>query len=186
MGAPDCSIGVGAPYMKTTELLDAHEVRYEVLTGAIVIAPPADQLHQEIQLDILMQARRVGYPATMDASVSFPGGEDEFRPDVAVYDEHTVLPRAGNRPGERVLLAVEVVSPSSRLHDEVAKRELYARLGVPAYLVVQQTGDLWTLHHTPAGAGYTRLIEGPMGDFVPVPSLPWAVRTWTLDRYMNG
>lgn len=172
------------PQSRAAELLDRHGIRYEVVNGEIIISPSPSQLHQEIQLDILLQARHNGYPATMDASVVFPGTDDELRPDVAVYEEGTELPRTGMRPGHTILLAVEVVSPASRIMDEFGKKERYAALGVPSYMVIRQSGDLWTLHSSPEEGKYTQLTEGPMGDFAHVPSLPWAVRTRSLDRYM--
>ncbi|MDA2807831.1 Uma2 family endonuclease [Nocardiopsis suaedae] len=169
---------------KVAGLLDQHEVRYEIINGEIIISPSPSQLHQEIQLDILLQSRHNGYPATMDASVRFPGCDDELRPDVAVFEEGTRLPASGMRPGDKVLLVAEVVSPSSRITDEVSKKDLYAQLGVPCYLIVRQSGDLWTLYSAPEQEEYTEIAEGPMGDFVGVPSLPWAVRTRSLERYM--
>ncbi|MDA2812171.1 Uma2 family endonuclease [Nocardiopsis sp. RSe5-2] len=171
--------------MKVTELLDQHDIRYEFIDGEVIIPPSPGQLHQEIQLDILLQARHNGHPAAMSAPVRFSGSNDDPRPDVAVFEEGTRLPASGMRPGAQVLLVVEVVSPSSRIRDEKAKKELYARLGVPCYLIVRQSGDPWILYSAPEQEEYRETSEGAMGDYVNVPALPWPVRTPAPDDHMR-
>ncbi|WP_017622597.1 Uma2 family endonuclease [Nocardiopsis chromatogenes] len=168
---------------KVTELLDRKEIRYEIISGEIIISPSPSQLHQDIMFDLQLQARIQQFPVSADGSVEFPGCGDEYRPDIAIYRPGTELVSPGNRPGEKILLAIEIVSPSSRYTDEEVKKGVYAEVGIPSYLVIRQTGDLWSLYSAPEEGRYTACVEGPMGDYVHVPSLPWPVRTWSLDHY---
>ena len=59
-----------------------------------------------------------------------------FIPDLLVVYARAVTEVARNLRPADVLLAIEVVSPSSRTHDRVTKRDVYARLAIPSYWLV--------------------------------------------------
>jgi Uma2 family endonuclease len=78
------------------------------------------------------------------------------RDDVTVQPDVFVVPREMARASWRenswtlirhLLLAIEVLSPSTRHADRFTKRHLYQRQGVPLYWIVDpesQTAEVWT------------------------------------------
>jgi Uma2 family endonuclease len=115
--------------------------RYEVIDGDLFVTPAPSYRHQAAVGELFSRLyeyalrERVGYVFGAPIDV-------EFSKDRVVEPDITVLPlAAGKRPERfadvgRVLLAVEVVSPSSARADRVEKRELYRAEGVSEYWIV--------------------------------------------------
>jgi Uma2 family endonuclease len=59
-----------------------------------------------------------------------------LQPDVFVVPARDVRPRGTWRDVRGLLLAVEILSPSSGRHDRVVKRRFFQRMGVPEYWIV--------------------------------------------------
>ncbi len=92
--------------------------RYEVIDGELFVTP-----------------ERIGYALLGPADVVF-SAKRGVRPDVFV-----VPPRDGRRPDrfdreKGLLLAAEVLSPSTARADRVRKRALYRDEGVPEYWII--------------------------------------------------
>lgn len=123
------------------------DVRAEILSGAIVTAPAPLPKHSKAQGAL---RSFVGRPFDDDHGHGGPGGwwifvevdielgaHDVVRPDLAGWRRER-LPD----PGERRPIDVvpdwicEVLSPSTAVHDRVFKRDLYARVGVAHYWIV--------------------------------------------------
>lgn len=135
--------------------------RYELIGGAIVMTPAPVPAHQRI-LRNLYDLVRVACP---------PGHEVFFAPidldlpdDQRVEPDLIVVPAASVGPKRLVLpvlLAVEVVSKSSRINDLVTKRAVYAEAGIPAYwLIDAHRGRVTCLRL--AGDSYETEAEGPV------------------------
>jgi Uma2 family endonuclease len=114
---------------------------FELINGRFVLTPAALPIHQTIGLRIAY-ALEVNCPKDMvvgfDQSVQVDN-RNQPRPDVAVIRKEGV-----NRSpvfGVDVLLAVEVISPSSKTYDRQDKMKLYASAGIPAYWLVDPLGE---------------------------------------------
>ena len=113
--------------------------KHEIIDGTLIVTPFAGVPHQGLVAQItyaLMATNPEGlvvYPGVNLRHVH-DGEADLLIPDVAVARAGTTDPTYVS-PAD-VLLAVEVVSPSSRTMDTVTKPATYAAWGVPAYLVV--------------------------------------------------
>jgi Uma2 family endonuclease len=115
--------------------------RYEVIDGELFVTPAPSYRHQaavgELYARLREYLRREHVGFAFGAPVAI-----EFSSDRVVEPDVVVLPLvAGKRPEHfrdvrRVLLAVEVVSPSSARADRVEKRDLYRAESVGAYWVV--------------------------------------------------
>jgi Uma2 family endonuclease len=70
-------------------------------------------------------------------------------------------------------LAVEVISESNRRHDEVTKRHLYARFGIPEFWVVDPVLETVKVYRL-EGAAYRRAAElaAEAGDRLTSPLFP--------------
>jgi len=116
--------------------------RYEVIDGNLMVSPPPSAWHQHITY---LLNRLLDDAAPDDLSVVPAAGvlletSDPTRyliPDLLVVRARALTPVTKNLSPSDVLLAVEVVSPSSGTHDRVTKRDVYARLGIPHYWLVE-------------------------------------------------
>ncbi|HTR79433.1 MAG TPA: Uma2 family endonuclease [Gemmatimonadaceae bacterium] len=131
----------------TVEMLDALPEdgrRYELIDGALLVTPAPGESHQLIVGDLYAVLREYlrRWPgigrATLSPSDVRRGDrrKNRVQPDVFV-----LRVTDGHRPEypyalDRLLLAVEVVSPRSQRYDYQVKRDLYLRGGVSEYWVV--------------------------------------------------
>jgi Uma2 family endonuclease len=114
--------------------------RYEIFDGALVVTPSPGFPHQvalgRLQFAFYTWAERErAFFAGASPSDIRLGERTMVQPDLYV------VPREVARgdfpfPLERVVLAIEVLSPSHRRRDLEVKRAIYARAGVPLYWVV--------------------------------------------------
>lgn len=115
--------------------------RYEVIDGELFVTPAPSFRHQDAiaQLYVILRAylerEHVGY-------VVFGLADVTFSPKRAVQPDVFVTPLVdGQPPGRfedvgRLLLAVEVLSPTTARADRVAKRTVYREEGVGEYWII--------------------------------------------------
>ena len=115
--------------------------RYEIVDGELYVTPAPSLIHQRAILELAyllgpyLRDQHLGEVIISPADVMF-GPRTMVEPDLfAIPLTPGALPRAWEDVG-RLLLAVEVVSPSTIRTDRGEKRELYQRKNVPEYWVV--------------------------------------------------
>jgi Uma2 family endonuclease len=115
--------------------------RHEVIDGELYVTPAPSWTHQRAVLDLALivapyvRQHAIGEVYIAPADVMF-GPRDMVEPDLfAVPLVSGAAPRAWEEVG-RLILAVEVVSPSTIRTDRGGKRELYQRKNVPEYWIV--------------------------------------------------
>jgi len=114
--------------------------RYELVDGELLVTPSPGPQHQQvvtlliIALGNYLKRERVGVVFTSPSDVEL---EPEFisQPDVFALPMHEWrrLIAEGN-PARELMLAIEVLSPSSGRHDRIRKRPYYQR-NVPEYWI---------------------------------------------------
>jgi Uma2 family endonuclease len=115
--------------------------RYELVGGTLVVTPAPSGVHQEAvvllwaALRPYVQRRGLGLAGVAPRDVDF-NSEETTQPDVFVVPLDEVDRYRGSEPVSKLLLAAEVISPSSARGDRVDKREAYQRNGVPEYWIV--------------------------------------------------
>jgi Uma2 family endonuclease len=127
--------------------------KVEVLSGSVIVTPPAGYDHQNVELDLaylLKQAARRAH-LWLYHEVNITSGNDLFIPDIAVV-RSSGAGRVSMDIADAVLLG-EVVSPGNRRKDVIDRPREYAAAGVPFFLRV----DL--RNRVPALALY-ELIDG--------------------------
>lgn len=113
--------------------------RYELIGGTLLVTPAPNYDHQKcvLRVAVLMFAAA---PPDLDVLVApfdwYVSEHTFFEPDVLVARRSDIGPKRLDRPP---LLAVEVLSPSTRNVDLVLKRAAYAGGGVESYWVVDPT-----------------------------------------------
>ena len=118
--------------------------RYELLEGEIVMAPAPSYRHQWIvsELHFLLRFHRPDGLAVLVAPF-------DVELDLDTVVEPDILVVEADRPEDRgligaPLLAVEVLSPSTRGRDLNRKKTLYERAGVASYWIVDPDGPSLT------------------------------------------
>jgi Uma2 family endonuclease len=124
------------------ELLDATRPtpRYELIDGELLVTPSPDNAHQRAvrELFLLVHAyvEQHGIGETLFSPSDIELAPDTIvQPDLYVMSSTSRLTRRWSTD-DRLLLAVEILSPGSARHDRVKKRRFFARVGVPEYWVV--------------------------------------------------
>jgi len=120
-----------------------------VIDGRLVVTGVQPAAHQTAVVAVMLLLKQA-CPADLLVSVgslSFrPTRRLSLRPDVLV----SLRADAGPQYVQKALLAVEVVSPATRVTDVVVKRELYAEHGVPAYWLLDPDRQELTILHLTA------------------------------------
>ena len=139
--------------------------RYEVIDGELFVTPAPSLRHQDAVLALATRLRpyvmreSVGHLVVAPADVTF-SPRSGVQPDLFV----TQLVN-GKRPGKSsdirgLLLAVEVLSPSSVRADRVVKRSLYRDEGVTEYWVVDL--DARRLERSTAADAHVAIESGDL------------------------
>ena len=153
--------------------------RWELVDGEVLVTPGSHWSHQELVGELFVRLRgylrstKVGkvYLSPLDVKLE-PGLV--MQPDLLAVPDGHLGPM--NDVVSKLLLAVEVVSPSSSRWDRVIKRPRYQRNRVPEYWIVDsgsQTIERWQpdderpailadlLHWHPAGAAQPYELDIP-------------------------
>lgn len=118
--------------------------RYELVDGELLVTPSPGHAHQRVVFEIALELRqyldreKVGYVSISPSDIELEA-ETITQPDVWVAP---LSMRRREFPLPELLLAVEVLSPSSSRHDRVRKRPLYQR-HVPEYWIIDPDARLF-------------------------------------------
>jgi Uma2 family endonuclease len=147
--------------------------RYETVHGELLVTPVPRPMHQELAGRLLARLSAWLDRETASNAHAFLSPADiSWGPDSLVQPDVFVVPIEEARTLQwsgvsHLLLAIEVLSPSSVRTDRFAKRRLYQERGVPVYWIVdadERAVEIWTpeavapvterqtLHWHPAGA----------------------------------
>jgi Uma2 family endonuclease len=150
--------------------------RYELVDGELLVTPSPSPLHQRAVVELVvflnayLEVEPIGYVLTSPSDVEL---EPEFvtQPDVYVLPmtEWRRILREENVVRE-LLVAAEVLSPSSSRHDRVRKRPLYQR-HVPNYWIIDLDArviERWTPADERPEISSESLIWHPTGAAAPL------------------
>lgn len=159
--------------------LDLPGHRVELIDGQVVVSPAASLWHSNTideLIDALTDVKRAhGWRFHTWLAVHIEATRERLIPDLMIAPRDA--PGFGDEEllGHGVLLAAEVMSPSSRGRDRGAKLRAYARGRVPLYLLIDQLADPATVTLfsdpeetsyrtcTPATAGQPLRLPEPFG-----------------------
>lgn len=136
-------MGMAAPTYYSADMVRAlpdDGNRYETVHGELLVTPAPRLWHQEIvgrlyrALGDYLEENPLGHVLASPADISW-GPDTLVQPDVFVADLDEVRSLDWSQV-QHLLLAAEVLSPSTARHDRFAKRRLYQEVGVPTYWIV--------------------------------------------------
>jgi Uma2 family endonuclease len=121
--------------------------RYELVDGELVVTPAPSWIHQRVAAALFhrihgwLASTRVGVILFSPADIAL--GEDEIlQPDLFVVPPGEHGPIRDWTDVTRLLLAIEILSPSTARFDRLLKRRRYQRAGVPEYWIVDPDARL--------------------------------------------
>ena len=116
--------------------------RYEVIDGELFVTPAPSVTHQRAVLELALlvapyvRAHRIGEAIISPADAIVYGPRKFVQPDLFVVPLVSGAPMRAWTDVGRLLLAVEVLSPSTEQTDRGRKRTLYREKAVPEYWIV--------------------------------------------------
>lgn len=114
--------------------------RYEVIAGELLVTPAPRPRHQEILFRLVAQLGPYLKAVGADAHPFFSPADISWDDDTLVQPDLFVVPKSEMtndwRTYKTLVLAVEILSPSSARADRVLKRRLYQAQHVGAYWIV--------------------------------------------------
>ncbi|MEU1374846.1 Uma2 family endonuclease [Streptomyces triculaminicus] len=150
---------------------------WELLGGKIVVRGAAKWWHNLVRDELYYRLRSVkpeAFAITSEQSVIF-NDNNVPRPDIVVFDKRGLdVGKVECIPVEKVVLAIEVVSPGSRTEDRFLKPGMYAQAGIDYYWRIERgEGNVPEVHEC------WRHREA--GFYVPSPDRPTHVDTFKTD-----
>ena len=149
--------------------------RYELVDGALLVTAAPSGRHQRIVAELFVLLReyvrrhRIGEARFSPGEVRLTP-QTRFEPDIYVIPAvEGRMPRAADCVTS-LLLAVEVLSPSSARHDRITKRRFFQSRGIPEYWVVDGEAEAFEVWHPGDERALLvddRLVWTPAGVVVP-------------------
>jgi Uma2 family endonuclease len=116
-------------------------LRYELVDGVLLVSPAPIFVHQRVVQNVAYLLHRAG-PAGFEV---LPAPVDWYVSEYTVFEPDLLVARIDDPLARRLettpLLAVEVLSPSTRLRDLGLKRRAYEDAGLPWYWVIDPDLD---------------------------------------------
>ncbi len=170
-------MGMAAPIYYTADMVRAlpdDGNRYETVHGELLVTPAPRLVHQGVVTEL---ARRLGNYLVIHpvGQVLVSPADISWATDVLVQPDVFVVPIEEARTFDwtrikTLLLAIEVLSPSTSRYDRFTKRRAYQEFRVPWYWIVDiggRAGEIWTPEATFPVIERERLVWQPAG--VPEP-----------------
>jgi Uma2 family endonuclease len=171
-------MGMAAPIYHTADMVRAlpdDGNRYETVHGELLVTPAPRLSHQAVVAELTRRLGNylAGFPV---GQVLVSPADISWAPDVLVQPDVFVVPIEQARTLEwsrikALLLAIEVLSPSTQRSDRFTKRRLYQEFGVPWYWIVDIDGraaEIWTPDATFPSIERERLVWQPQGAAEPL------------------
>jgi Uma2 family endonuclease len=153
--------------------------RYELIDGELLVTPSPGSSHGMATTELVvilhayLERERVGFVFHAPADL-------ELRPGSITQPDVFVVP-IGNEPPEwgeggwsdvgSLLLAIEIISPSSIRTDRITKRDYYLDVGVPDYFIVDVDArivECWTQGRDTPLVMRDELVWQPAGARMPL------------------
>jgi Uma2 family endonuclease len=165
---------------------EGYTPRYELVDGELLVTPSPSRRHQRILGELYVLIRQYVQLHNLGEAVFSPSTV-KLTPKSHLEPDLYVIPSVNGKrprlldPVTTLLLAAEVLSPSSARHDRITKRRFFLRYGLPEYWVVDceaEVFEVWRAGDERAALIDDRLIWQPVEH---VPPFELAVRRFFAD-----
>lgn len=158
--------------------------RYELIDGNLLMSPAPTSRHQVVAACLVGALRAAcpdGYGAVETVNLQLSQSR-QLIPDVVVATADALLSQSSSLTPEDILIAVEIVSPSSTSVDRLLKPAFYAEAGVPIFWRVEEVegGDPQVITHRLQDGVYAEQATTVAGWLRVEEPFPMAIETATL------
>jgi Uma2 family endonuclease len=118
--------------------------RYELVGGELFVTPTPSLGHQRISAVLFrllggyVREHRIGIVVSAPNQLLLGDGTEEVEPDLMVIPGAEAELHGAWQDLPRPILVVEILSPTTRRRDLMAKRHLYVRERIPTYWIVDE------------------------------------------------
>ncbi|MDW8066014.1 MAG: Uma2 family endonuclease, partial [Anaerolineae bacterium] len=181
------------------EALVDEDLKAEYLDGAMIVHSPASFLHEDRQAFLLTLLRwyveaRAPRKKVVGGNALFRAGSRQFAPDVMVIPEEAVTAR---RVEGIPILAIEVLSESTRDYDLGEKRAAYREVGIPEIwwvdlerqtVIVERRDRSYQAEAVPEGWVVSEVVPGfrIRAEWLWQEPLPSVVQCWEALRSLKS
>lgn len=149
--------------------------RVELIDGELVVSPTGSVSHSGAVSALIYQlvdlARKRDWVMHTSLTAHIPATRERLIPDLMIAPKDSPPLTEWELLAPGVLLAAEVVSPSSRRRDRELKPRAYSQGGIPLYLLIDRfaTPPAVTLFSQPTEAGYGKRQVAAAGEALRLP-----------------
>ncbi|MGI5456573.1 Uma2 family endonuclease [Streptomyces sp. CA-249302] len=160
------------------EVLDELQVpdgyKAEIIRGSIVVTPWSKAYYFDV-LELVCDQLRPHLPEGHRISANpflyvFPGSERAYGPDIHAAHRSVSRHTSNHLDGEALSFVAELTSPSTRKDDLTDKVEVYAKAGVPVYLILDMQEEQAIVYGSPSAKGYEDRSTKPFGEKIHIPA----------------
>ncbi|MBB4682525.1 Uma2 family endonuclease [Amycolatopsis jiangsuensis] len=151
--------GAGPMTVRDLEGMPEDGRRHELIDGVLVVSPAPGFRHQKVVLllSFALESARPPDLEVLTAPFAVHSGDSvELQPDVLVGRAEDFTDTDLPAPP---VLAVEVLSPSTAIHDLNTKKAAYERLGVPSYWVIDPVAPAITVFEVDSDGCYQQVAK---------------------------
>jgi Uma2 family endonuclease len=148
--------------------------RAEIARGTIVLSPWSKGYYQRVMERVreqlkpyLPEGHRFGFGSFLFV---FPGDECAYGPDIHAAHQRAFETESHHLDGEALSFVAELTSLSTRKDDLTGKAEVYGRVGVPVYLLLDMQEEQATVFANPSAKGYESRETKPFGEKLTIPA----------------
>jgi Uma2 family endonuclease len=153
-------------------------VRRELFDGVLHVTPSPSSIHQTLAL-MLGSALLRSCPDHLFVSQATDvvlSPQRRFAPDLLVVTFEAAKSGTGRFAADEVVLAAEIVSPSTKSIDSLTKPAFYARAGIPFYWLIETSGGITvTVYELNTDEKIYEPLETFSGDDTIVLDRPWRI-----------
>ncbi|GGS61686.1 Uma2 family endonuclease [Streptomyces violaceus] len=159
------------------DLLDELNVpdgyKAEIVRGSIVVSPWSKGYYLDV-MELVCDQLRPHLPSGHRISYGpflyvFPGSESAYGPDIHAAHRHAHRTTSNHLDGEALSFVAELTSTSTRSDDLTDKVDVYAKAGVPVYLILDMQEQQAIVYGSPSAKGYELRLSKPFGEKLDIP-----------------
>ncbi|MER7477577.1 Uma2 family endonuclease [Streptomyces sp. NPDC126510] len=145
----------------------------EIVRGSIVVSPWSKGYYRRVMRLVCSQLEpHLPEEHVIERSpflYVFPEHQRAFGPDIHAAHERVFETTSTHLDGEALSLVAELTSPSTRSDDLTDKVGVYAKAGVPVYLILDMQERQAVVYGSPSGKGYELRLSKPFGEKLDIP-----------------
>ncbi|WP_395572817.1 Uma2 family endonuclease [Streptomyces sp. BK79] len=156
------------------ELVVPDGFKAEIIRGSIVMSPWSKGYYQRVMRLVCAQMEPYVPESHLIERAPFlyvfPGNECAYGPDIHVAHERAFETESRHLDGESLSLVAELTSPATRKDDLTDKVGVYAKAGVPVYLILDMQEEQAIVYGSPSREGiYEVRFTKPFGEKLSIP-----------------